>query len=99
MQRHFIEADSSFVWIPAETLQVANQIVAIAYGVLPTLASAILGWIQGGVDKLTIQNSGTLRLKGQSAPGTKGLTAGPVELPCGSRELLSLPAELPQIRG
>lgn len=48
-----IEADSSFVWIPAETLQVANQIVAIAYGVLPTLASAILGWIQGGVDKLT----------------------------------------------
>jgi len=27
--------------------------VAIAYGVLPTLASAILGWIQGGVDKLT----------------------------------------------
>lgn len=48
-----IEADSSFVWIPAETLQVANQVVAIAYGVLPTLASAILGWIQGGVDKLT----------------------------------------------
>lgn len=48
-----IEADSSFVWIPAEYLQVANQVVAIAYGVLPTLASAILGWIQGGVDKLT----------------------------------------------
>lgn len=48
-----IEADSSFVWIPAEILQVANQIVALAYGVLPTLASAILGWIQGGVDKLT----------------------------------------------
>ncbi len=48
-----IEADSSFVWIPAQTLQVANQVVALAYGVLPTLASAILGWIQGGVDKLT----------------------------------------------
>jgi len=48
-----IEANSSFVWIPAEYLQVANQVVALAYGVLPTLASAILGWIQGGVDKLT----------------------------------------------
>jgi len=48
-----IEADSSFVWITAEYLQVANQVVALAYGVLPTLASAILGWIQGGVDKLT----------------------------------------------
>lgn len=48
-----IEADSSFVWISAEYLQVANQIVALAYGVLPTLASAILGWIQGGVDRLT----------------------------------------------
>lgn len=48
-----IEADSSFVWITAEQLQIANQIVALAYGVLPTLASAILGWIQGGVDKLT----------------------------------------------
>lgn len=48
-----IEAGSSFVWIKAEQLQIANQIVALAYGVLPTLASAILGWIQGGVDKLT----------------------------------------------
>jgi hypothetical protein len=48
-----IEADSSFAWISAEYLQVANQIVALAYGVLPTLASAILGWIQGGVDRLT----------------------------------------------
>ena len=48
-----IEADSSFVWIKADKLQIANQIVALAYGVLPTLASAILGWIQGGVDKLT----------------------------------------------
>lgn len=51
--KSLIEANSSFVWIPAETLQVANQIVALAYGVLPTLASAVLGWIQGGVDKLT----------------------------------------------
>lgn len=51
--KSLIEANSSFVWIPAEYLQVANQIVALAYGVLPTLASAILGWIQGGVDKLT----------------------------------------------
>lgn len=51
--KSLIEANSSFVWIPAEYLQVANQVVALAYGVLPTLASAILGWIQGGVDKLT----------------------------------------------
>lgn len=48
-----IQADSSFAWIPAEYLQVANQIVALGYGLLPTLASATLGWIQGGVDKLT----------------------------------------------
>jgi len=52
-EKALVSADSSFVWIPASVLQDANQIVALGYGLLPTLASAVLGWIQGGVDKLT----------------------------------------------
>lgn len=48
-----ISSTSSFVWIDAEYLQVAIQASVIAYGILPTLASAVLGWMQGGADKVT----------------------------------------------
>lgn len=51
--KELISATSSFVWIPAEWLQVAMQASAIAYGLLPTMASGALGWIQGGADKMT----------------------------------------------
>lgn len=48
-----ISATSEFVWIPAVYLQDAIQLSVLAFGLLPTMASAALGWIQGGVNKVT----------------------------------------------
>lgn len=52
-QKALIPPTSSFAGIGAATLESAIQIAAIAFGALPTVASATLGLLQGGVSMLT----------------------------------------------
>ena len=68
-----VSATSSFLWIPADYLRSAMQGAALAYGILPTLASAALGWIQGGANKVTEAEMGTLTFWGRIGKATSKL--------------------------
>lgn len=51
-QKALIPPTSSFAGIGAKTLETGIQIAAVAFGALPTVASATLGLLQGGVSML-----------------------------------------------
>lgn len=60
--KQLIAPQSSFAWISGEFLQNAIQVAALVYGAAPTLASAVLGWMQGGINKVTDQEFGTITI-------------------------------------
>ncbi len=51
--KQLVDPGANFFFITARYLENAMEVAAIGYGVLPTLASAVLGWIQGGANKVT----------------------------------------------
>lgn len=51
-----VPPEANFLGLPSESLRTGMQWSAIAFGILPTLAAAILGWLQGGVSQVKSLN-------------------------------------------
>lgn len=52
-----ISPDANFIGIGQEFLRYAMQISAIVFGAFPTIAAAILGWLQSGAERIVVLKS------------------------------------------
>lgn len=56
--KELVMESGNFLGIEAKYLEIGMQISALTFGAAPTLAAAVLGWLQSGADKLSDKDMG-----------------------------------------
>lgn len=55
--RQLVPPIANFMEIPQKKLQYAMQFSALVFGAFPTIAAALLGWLQSGADRVAVLKS------------------------------------------